>query len=71
MSKTTREEKIAQLIVDSLSDLRLNLDMVGLYISQMTRLVTWRRFEEIYEVAKDHKDSRNSIEKHYDYIRNI
>jgi limonene-1,2-epoxide hydrolase len=71
MSRTTKEEKLAIAIVDLLSDLRLNLDMAGMYLSQMTRIVAWRRFEEVYEVAKEHKESVGDMEKHYDYIRNI
>jgi len=71
MAKTTREEKMAIVIVDMLSDLRLNLDMVGLYLAQITKIVAWRRFEEVYEVAKEHKDSVGDMEKHYEHIRNI
>jgi hypothetical protein len=71
VSKITREEKIAMSMADMLSDLRINIDMVGLYLSQITRIVTWKRFEQVYEVAKEHKESIGDMEKHYDYIRNI
>ena len=67
----TREEKVAQKIVDMLNDLRLDLDMIGIYISQLARLTTFSRFETIYESAKEHREGMGSREAHYERIRHI
>jgi hypothetical protein len=67
----TREEKVAQKIVDMLTDLRLDLDMVGIYFSQLSRLTTFARFETVYESAKEHKDNTGSRQTHYEYIRHL
>jgi len=67
----TREEKVAQKLVDMLTDLRLDLDMVGIYFSQLARLTTFARFETMYESAKEHRENTGSRQAHYEYIRNI
>jgi hypothetical protein len=69
--KTTREEVITKKIIDLLSDLRLDLDMIGLYFGRYARLVVYRRLEHIYETAKYHREMENDREEHDEYIRNI
>jgi len=69
--KRTREEIIAEKIVEFLSDLRLDLDLIGLYLGRYVRITLWNRLEHIYEVAKHHREKEDNIEEHYEYIKNI
>ena len=69
--KKTREEVIAEKIVEFLSDLRLDLDLIGLYLGRYVRITIWKRLEHIYETAKYHREKEDNIEEHYEYIRNI
>jgi hypothetical protein len=67
----TREEKVAQKLVDMLTDLRLDLDMIGIYFSQLARLTTFARFETVYESAKEHREDKGDREAHYERIKHI
>jgi hypothetical protein len=69
--KTTREEIVSAKIIDFLSDIRLDLDMIGLYFGKYARTVIWKRLEHIYEVAKYHREKQNDPNEHYEYIKNI
>lgn len=68
---TTREDVIATKIVDMLSDLRIDLDMIGFYFGKYARTIAWRRLEHIYETAKHYREQEPDNEAHYEYIRNI
>jgi hypothetical protein len=70
-SKTTREQNIALKIIDLLSDLRIDLDMIGLYFGRYARTVVYNRLQHIAEVARHHKEKQGDIKEHYEYIRNI
>lgn len=69
----TREEKFVKLLIDYVADLRLDLDMVGIYFARLAREVTFRRFETIYESAKHYKEhgTKKDRETHYESIRHI
>lgn len=69
--KATREETITHKLIDILSDLRTDLDMIGLYFGRYARLTVYRRLEHIYEVARHHRENADSREAHYEYISNI
>lgn len=69
--KATREEAITRKLIDILSDLRTDLDMIGLYFGRYARLTVYRRLEHIYEVAKHHRENKDDREAHNEYIRNI
>jgi len=69
--KRTREEAIAEKIAEFLSDLRLDLDLIGLYLGRYVRITVWKRLEHIYEVAKHYREKEDNIEEHYEYIRQI
>mgnify|MGYP003655613689 FL=1 len=68
---TTREEVIAKKIIDFLSDIRLDLDMIGLYFGKYARITIWKRLEHIYETAKHHREQEQDTDAHYEYIKNI
>tara|TARA_B110000908_G_C10138019_1_gene395404 strand:- start:629 stop:859 length:231 start_codon:yes stop_codon:yes gene_type:complete len=67
----TREEAITARIIDLLSDLRIDLDMIGLYFGRHARITVYKRLEHIYEVARHHREHEDSREAHEEYIQNI
>jgi hypothetical protein len=69
--KATREEAITRKLIDILSDLRTDLDMIGLYFGRYARLTVYRRLEHIYEVARHHRENEDDREQHYEYIKHI
>ena len=69
--KSTREEAITYKLIDLLSDLRTDLDMIGLYFGRYARLTVYRRLEHIYEVARHHRENEEDRKSHHEYIRNI
>ena len=69
--KVTREEKVAQTIIDLLSDLRLNLDMIGLYLARIARKTEFSRLEVVVESAQEIKETSMSREGHYERIKHI
>jgi hypothetical protein len=50
------EEKIAESIHKMLSDLRLDLDQVGLYIGRIRPQTSQRRLEIILEAAQEERN---------------
>jgi hypothetical protein len=66
----TQEEKVAIKLNDMLSDLRLDLDMVGLYFMQIARKVAYNRLSVVYESAQQQLEN-NTKENHYEYIKHI
>ena len=73
MSKgiVTREQKISATIIDLLADMRLDLDMIGLYFGKYARTVIYNRLAHIYEVAKYHRENEDSDEAIAEYTKNI
>jgi hypothetical protein len=69
--KRTKEEVIAEKIVEFVSDLRLDLDLIGLYLGRYIRTTIWLRIEHIYETAKYHREKQNDPKEHYEYIKNV
>ena len=67
----TREEKVAQTIIDLVCDLRLNLDMIGLYLAQISRKTEFSRLEVVLESAQENKETFTSREAHYESIKHI
>jgi len=67
----TEEERIADYFIKLLADLRIDLDMIGLYFGKYARFSIFRRFEHIYEVAKEFRDNPDDREEHNEYIKNI
>jgi hypothetical protein len=69
--KITTEEKFIAKLTDMLSDLRLDLDMVGMYFGRYASRLVFQRLETIYESAKHYRENKNNKEEHYEYIKNI
>jgi hypothetical protein len=59
----TNEEKVAKRLSDMISDLRLDLEMISLYITQISPNVTINRILLMADFIQDEKEN-----KHNDYI---
>jgi hypothetical protein len=56
MAKKSDEEKVAEAIDRMLSDLRLDLDQVGVYIGRIRPQTSQRRLEIILEAAEEERN---------------
>ena len=54
---TTPEEKVAQRLSTIVSDLRLDLDQVGIYLARTAPNVSYNRLIEIAESAQFEKEN--------------
>jgi hypothetical protein len=55
----TKEEKVAKQIVEKLTDLTLDLEMVGNYLAQNVSGVLYNRFLIIAETTIEQKENKN------------
>jgi hypothetical protein len=65
--RLTNEERVAMKMADLMCDLRLDIDMVGVYFSQSAPYVAYSRFQYMAETAKDERENVN--ERHQYTIR--
>ena len=56
---TTQEERQAKKIAEILSDLRLDLDLVGFYFAQNVSSTLYNRLQIVYETAQEIKERQN------------
>lgn len=56
--RETKEQKVARLILEKLSDLTLDLEMVAYYISGNVRSVLYNRFQVVAETAMEEKEKQ-------------
>jgi hypothetical protein len=61
--RMTDEEKVAKRMSDLISDLRLDLEMISFYISQISPNVTINRILLMADFIQDEKENR-----HNDYL---
>lgn len=61
------EEKVANIIAKVVSDLRLDLELVGYYLATIMPRVSQRRFTIIAEAMEDEKEKQDG-RQHHDYI---
>jgi hypothetical protein len=54
---TTKEEKIAKQIENVISDLRIDLDLVGIYLARQSPTVSYNRLMLIAEAAEFEKEN--------------
>lgn len=71
MAKQSREERVATLLLDLLSDFRLNLDLVGMYVAKFATKGQWLRLEAVFETAKDDRESVGDIQAHYNKLNDL
>ena len=55
----TKEEKVARSIIDKLTDLTLDLEMIGLYLAWNVSGVLYNRFQIVAETTFDEKEKQN------------
>lgn len=55
----TEEEKVAKKIGNEISDLRVDLELVGQYLAQSQPYVVYNRLQVIAESAKETKEGTN------------
>jgi hypothetical protein len=61
---TTQEEKVAKQLGNLLSDVRLDLDLVGIYLADLSPNVVYRRLQLIAEQAEHQKEMRDVRNQH-------
>jgi len=64
----TDEEKIAEKLISLLSDIRLDLNLIGYYFANIATRGAFLRLEEVIESAEETKESRFDREKHWEEI---
>lgn len=55
----TNEEKEANKLAEILSDLRLDLELVGAYFAQNVGSTLYNRLQVVYETAQEIKEEQN------------
>ena len=55
----TPEEKVAKTLAQSVSDVSLDLDEVGIHLANNLPNVSFRRLEEVIDSAKQEKENKN------------
>ncbi len=55
----TAEEKVANKLGNEISDLRVDLELVGQYLAQSQPYVVYNRLQVIAEAAKETKEGTN------------
>lgn len=74
MSKFTKEGKVATEFAKLVNDLTLDLELVGIYLSELTSAVLYNRLFEVFDSARFHKEetyARGSREAHEEEIKRI
>jgi hypothetical protein len=61
---TTKEEKIAKQIENVISDLRIDLDLVGIYLARTSPTVSYNRLMMIAEAAEFEKENIDVRNQH-------
>jgi len=57
--RLTEEERVAKRLSDILSDIRLDLDKIGIYLARGFPNSTIRRLDIVTSSALDEKDNKN------------
>lgn len=70
MAKITMEEKVAQGIINLLSDLRLDLDMLGMYLAKMANKTFFLRVERVFQASEDSLTMDKQTD-HYERIKRL
>jgi hypothetical protein len=60
----TQEEKVAKQLGNLLSDVRLDLDLVGVYLADLSPNVIYRRLQIIAEMAEYQREAKDVRNQH-------
>lgn len=63
--RLTDEEKVAKKITEMISNLNLDLDMIGFYIARYERTIIHNRLQVIAESAQFEKEKENDRNNPY------
>lgn len=61
----TPEERIAKRLSDIVSDVRIDLDLVGVYLARTSPSVPYNRLREIIDSAQHEKEHNEFRATHY------
>jgi len=64
VKKRTEEEKVAKIIVYSVNDLTLDLDLVGEYVAEISNSVLYNRLGVVFDSAEETKLSQYGYNEH-------
>jgi len=64
----TDEEKVAKKLIDLLSDIRIDLHLVGYYFANLASKGAFLRLEEIQASAEETLEDSHDRERHYNHI---
>lgn len=62
MDKHTKEGKTAEKIISLVNDLTLDLEMVGIYLADISSSVLYNRLCQVFDSARHQKEYRYSEE---------
>lgn len=60
MTKYTKEGRTAQKMAELVNDLTLNLDMVGIYLADLTSSILYNRLYQVFDSARTQKEYKYS-----------
>jgi hypothetical protein len=64
----TREEKIAERLITLLSDIRIDLTLVGYYFASIASKGAFLRLEEVLDSAEETIENAGDRNKHYQHM---
>ena len=70
MSRTTEEEKVAIKMTDLLSDIRLDLDLLGMYLAKIATKSFFLRAERVFQASEDSL-TMDTEKDHYERIKRL
>lgn len=60
MTRNTKEGRTAEKIAELVNDLTLNLDMVGIYLADLTSSILYNRLYQVFDSARKQKEYKYS-----------
>lgn len=53
MSRVTKEEKVAEKLIELMSDIRLDLDLIGMYLAKVANKSFFLRAERVFQSSEE------------------
>jgi hypothetical protein len=60
MTRNTKEGRTAEKMAELVNDLTLNLDMVGIYLADLTSSILYNRLYQVFDSARKQKEYKYS-----------
>jgi hypothetical protein len=61
MTRQTKESKTAEKMAQLVNDLTLDLNLVGIYLADLTSSILYNRLYEVFDSARTHKEKKYGI----------